>query len=222
MANDRDFEQLRRELLADGDSSFRGADAVRALAGAEAREAVQVLAGQLTELAQSVTRPPAQTQGDSKSATSGNSGGTLSTFAGDIGKSSGNFLLKGLTLAPIISGLIGLFRRDNEADTPAPVRFSLPDPIRTEAGLAPDGQTVLIDRGAGGQIRQLRQAEVAFPQSGPTRTGTQSGSNAPQNITVQVNAMDSRSFMDHSEDIARAVRDAMLHSHSLNDVVNDL
>jgi hypothetical protein len=42
----------------------------------------------------------------------------------------------------------------------------------------------------------------------------------PIQITVQ--AMDSRSFLDHSDDIARAVREAMLHSHSLNDVVGEL
>jgi predicted nucleotide-binding protein len=44
---------------------------------------------------------------------------------------------------------------------------------------------------------------------------------APQ-ITIQVQAMDSRSFLDHSGDIARAVREAMLNMHSLNDVINDL
>jgi hypothetical protein len=34
--------------------------------------------------------------------------------------------------------------------------------------------------------------------------------------------MDSRSFMDHSYDIARAVREAMLNMHALNDVISDL
>jgi hypothetical protein len=41
-------------------------------------------------------------------------------------------------------------------------------------------------------------------------------------ISIQVNALDSRSFMDHSYEIAQAVRQAMLDSHSLNDVVSDL
>jgi hypothetical protein len=39
---------------------------------------------------------------------------------------------------------------------------------------------------------------------------------------VQVQAMDSRSFMDHSHDIATAVREAVLNMHSLNDVISDL
>jgi hypothetical protein len=38
---------------------------------------------------------------------------------------------------------------------------------------------------------------------------------------VQVQAMDSRSFLDHSDEIARAVREAMLNAHALNDVVNE-
>jgi len=41
-------------------------------------------------------------------------------------------------------------------------------------------------------------------------------------ITVQVQAMDSRSFLDHSDDIARAVREAILSAHALGDVVNEL
>jgi hypothetical protein len=38
---------------------------------------------------------------------------------------------------------------------------------------------------------------------------------------VQVQAMDSQSFLDHSGDIAMAVRQAMLQSSVLNDVVRE-
>jgi hypothetical protein len=44
---------------------------------------------------------------------------------------------------------------------------------------------------------------------------------APQ-ITVNVQAMDARSFLDRSGDIAAAVREAMLNLNSINDVVNEL
>ncbi len=44
---------------------------------------------------------------------------------------------------------------------------------------------------------------------------------APQ-ITVNVQAMDARSFLDRSNDIALAVRDAMLNLNAINDVVNEL
>jgi hypothetical protein len=48
-----------------------------------------------------------------------------------------------------------------------------------------------------------------------------SGGGAAQ-ITVNVQAMDSQSFLDHSNEIAQAVRAAMLNSNSINDVVNNL
>ena len=57
--------------------------------------------------------------------------------------------------------------------------------------------------------------------AGDPSTASQTPSAAPQ-ITIQVQAMDSRSFLDHSQDIAQAVREAMLNMHSLNDVVSDL
>jgi hypothetical protein len=46
--------------------------------------------------------------------------------------------------------------------------------------------------------------------------------NAAPQITVHVSAMDSQSFMDHSGDIANAVREAMLNLHPINDVVASL
>jgi hypothetical protein len=48
------------------------------------------------------------------------------------------------------------------------------------------------------------------------------GSDQAQSILVQVQAMDSQSFMDRSHDIAQAVRQAMLNMHSVNDVILDL
>ena len=48
------------------------------------------------------------------------------------------------------------------------------------------------------------------------------GSGAATQITVQVQAMDSQSFLDHSNDIAQAVRQAMLESTTLNDVIREV
>jgi hypothetical protein len=41
-------------------------------------------------------------------------------------------------------------------------------------------------------------------------------------VHVHVKAMDSQSFMDRSNEIANAVKSAMLNSHSLNDVVSEV
>ena len=43
----------------------------------------------------------------------------------------------------------------------------------------------------------------------------------PAQVTVQVQAMDSRSFLDHRDEIAAAVRQALLESHSLGDVMGE-
>ena len=63
------------------------------------------------------------------------------------------------------------------------------------------------------------------PDGAPPATtggpGNVDGRQSPQ-ITVNVHAMDSRSFLDHSNEIALAVRDAMLNLNAINDVVNDL
>jgi hypothetical protein len=40
-----------------------------------------------------------------------------------------------------------------------------------------------------------------------------------QTVTVNVNALDSKSFLDHSDDIANAVREAMLNMHPINGVI---
>jgi len=66
------------------------------------------------------------------------------------------------------------------------------------------------------------QGEVRYDAGGVPRVVTVGGASASPQISINVQAMDSRSFLDHSEEIARAVRAAMLESNALSDVVNDL
>lgn len=69
------------------------------------------------------------------------------------------------------------------------------------------------------------QAAAAQPQSAsssPSQSNANGSQSAAPQITVNVNAMDSQSFMDRSDDIASAVRAAMLNMHPINDVVADL
>jgi len=85
-------------------------------------------------------------------------------------------------------------------------------------------------------LEQLRRATIAadwgaYEQvGGASAVGAEARSNggrgglygAPTQVMVQVQAMDSQSFLDHSEEIARAVRQAMLNSHGINDVITEL
>ena len=113
-------------------------------------------------------------------------------------------------VGPIVTGLMKLFgggSGSEEAALPA-LPFSLPEQISVEAGLAQDRSFVPVSYSQRGVAR-------------PAMAGQRSEPAAAQ-ISVNVQAMDSRSFLDHSDEIARAVRDAMLRSHSLNDVVAEI
>jgi hypothetical protein len=62
----------------------------------------------------------------------------------------------GLTLLPIVSGLLKLFGVGGKKEEPPPLeKFALPPSIQAEAGLSASGETFLIDRGIGDRIRQL-------------------------------------------------------------------
>ena len=53
--------------------------------------------------------------------------------------------------------------------------------------------------------------------------GGSASASGPGNVVhVHVKTMDSQSFMDRSNEIANAVKSAMLNSHSLNDVVSEV
>lgn len=112
----------------------------------------------------------------------------------------------GLGVPLLIKGITRLFGGAEEPKTLPPlIEFALPESIRVQAGVSDrvPGGAFLIDYGQGGTPRP-RTAEAS-----------------QTNITVQVHAMDSRSFLDHSGDIARAVRQAMLESSVLNDVIRE-
>lgn len=122
----------------------------------------------------------------------------------------------GLTLAPLVRGVLGLFGNNKKDDLPALTPYEFPAPIRTELGLSSNGDSFVVDRGAGDRIRRVSDSVPGNAASVQASTAT------PAAVTVNINAMDSQSFLDRREDIARAVREAMLHSHSVNDVVNEL
>ena len=110
----------------------------------------------------------------------------------------------GLGLSPLISGVATLLGGGGSSPTPDPLmKFALPPSIQVNAGVSESGGAAFA---------------VDNPQGGLSRPAPLS---QPAQITVQVQAMDSKSFLDHSADIAMAVRQAMLESSVLNDVVRE-
>jgi hypothetical protein len=140
-------------------------------------------------------------------ATIHNSAATAGAAAG--GGSSGGFLgslLGGITkILPFVStglSLLSLFRRPREPQLElTPFREPAPLSVEVAANLR------RFDFGAEGTPRPIAPPPPAAPP--------------PMQVTVNVNAIDSRSFMDHAPALAQAVREAMLHMHPINQVVRE-
>lgn len=168
-------------------------------------EQVSALTTQITSLNSIQQMHIGATQDNTQAVTENTaSKGGGSRIGSTVGSIASNLLGGGLSLSPIISGLMSLFGGSSQPATIlAP--FRLPAPVQYQAGISggSTGQVVPVDYGQSGQVR------------------TQSTSPAPQ-VNIQVNALDSQSFLDHSDEIARAVKQAMLTSSDLNDVISDL
>jgi hypothetical protein len=132
-----------------------------------------------------------------KSSTSGGS------EAGSVVSTASQLLGGGLSLIPLVSLFSSLFG-GGQSQQPAPLTpYSLPPSLNLESTTG--------------------DQNVSWGENGlPRANGGGGGASAGQQITVQVQAMDSQSFLDHSDDIAQAVRQAMLSMSSLNDVVSSL
>jgi hypothetical protein len=112
-------------------------------------------------------------------------------------------LVTGFGVASFVKGLFG--GGDNSpAALPRLPKFSLPARVAEDVAYSSQaGGYLAFDRSAAGGLRVNESV-------------------TPAPITINVQAMDSKSFLEHSHEIARAVREAMLNSHALNDVVSEL
>jgi len=195
----RDRFKTRNEVVQDALSSIG--------VGSSTTDMFATLAEQLRSLEQINQARAEIAQGNAatrQQSASVNTPGESST-ASTMGNALQGALGFGLGLSPLISGLVSLFGGGGGSDQPAPlVPFAKPLAINVDAGFsaAVPGKTFAVDSTQGGTPR-------------PVTSG------APPQITVQVQAMDSRSFLDHSQDIAMAVRQAMLESGTLNDVIRE-
>ena len=137
-------------------------------------------------------------------------------------------LESGLGLVPLITGIVGLF----EGSRAAPdllTKYAMPDSIQFEGDTnsgttgvddfdqmgVPRGNATTLDGVITGTYTPGDTTETngALPASA-------AGPNAAQQTMAQPG--DPQWFMDHSSDIAKAVRSAMLNLSSINDVVNEL
>jgi hypothetical protein len=146
-----------------------------------------------------------------ESNTSSKGGSVASTVGGVASSLLGGGL--GL-LSPLISGIESLF---GGSSTPAPLPVYTPPPPVDISGILQAAPSAAQASSAIGSTSPAPAAQAPAPAAG----SISQANSAPQ-ITVNVNAMDSQSFMDRSTDIANAVREAMLNMHPINDVVASL
>ena len=156
----------------------------------------------------SASSPGANTQGLPLS--SDESGGT----AGAVESAASTFFESGFGMAAVVKGLIGLFGGGGTTQQPLE-KYDMPSPIDFESAVSGTG----LSAGSYNQTGAMRP--IGPDTNGGAPTGSGGGSAAPQ-ITVNVQAMDAQSLLDHSSEIAQAVRGAMLSMSSINDVVNEL
>jgi hypothetical protein len=118
---------------------------------------------------------------------------TKSSALTTAGNAASSFLGGGIS--PLLTGLFSLLGLGSQSQTVTPeLRYAAPASVKLSGAV-----------GGGG-----------------TSGGGTSGGGTTQAVNIQVNAMDSKSFLDHSEDIAQAVRQAILNSSSLNDAIAGL
>ena len=143
-------------------------------------------------------------QGNTQAVTQNTSSkGSGTSAASQVGSAAESLFGGALSLSPILSGILSLFGGGSSGPTTQMTPFMLPAPVQYQAGLASSGGVTPVSFGEGAQPRAQ-------------------GASSTTQVTVQVNAMDSQSFLDHSDDIANAVKTALLNSNSLGDVIADL
>lgn len=108
-------------------------------------------------------------------------------------------------LNPIVAGLMKLFGGGSAEQPEPPVRIERPAAARYQGAVAERSGWAMgeMDYSADGRPRMVER-----------------GPQTP--VVVQVQAMDSRSFLDHRDEIASAVRQALLESHGLGDVMREV
>ena len=171
-------------------------------------DANAMLADVIAQLGGVRSSAPTQVAANKTPTTTGSQDGGIT-----LGSVASTVLKSGFGLAPLIGGLVNLFSGGGD-ETPAPlVKYALPPAIDFQAAQS-NGRLTDLD------YNQTGMARTYAERAGGSASGN--GSGAASQITVNVQAMDARSFMDRSGDIALAVRDAMLNLNAINDVVNEL
>ncbi|WP_321474481.1 hypothetical protein [uncultured Paludibaculum sp.] len=118
-----------------------------------------------------------------------------------VSKSSGGGAASWVSwVNPLVGGLMSLFGGGSDETPAALVPFVMPAKQKYDVAFSENGGGLMmpLDRGEDGRVRS-----------------------AEANVVVQVEAMDSRSFVDRAPEIAQAVKRALLESQGLSGVMQE-
>jgi hypothetical protein len=136
---------------------------------------------------------------------SNSTGKELLNAVNPVANTKGTSILTSLFLGPIWKGLFSLFGGGGGEQEAVPLtKFNFPGQTRTDlaSSLRPDGQS-----------SSLRTDAFGLTQAAPV---------SQPSIQISIQALDARSILDRSDDIASALKQAMLSNHEINDNLNEI
>ena len=166
------------------------------------------------------TRTSSAASGES----SGGTGSTILSVAETV-------LGSGLGLVPLVGELFALFGGGGASAPPVLEKYAMPESQSFEGADTGGGINAAdyddmgrprMYSGTPNGTRMPGGREAVSAAAAGAGAGASTGTAGAPQIQVNVQTMDAQSFLDHSSDIAEAVRQAMLNLSSLNDVVSDL
>lgn len=190
-----------------GGSSATVGQVLSANAGPALNDQLTTIASQLQTL-QTINQSQIASIEANTNAVSANTSnkGSAGSAAASVGNTLLNVLGIGSGISPLISGLVSLFGGGGSSQSTAMTPYIQPLAVDLQGGFGGStaGGASGVEYGLGNVPRQVTAAA------------------AQQQITVQVMAMDSQSFLDRSNDIAAAVRKAMLETSTLSDMIREV
>ena len=162
------------------------------------------VAGRLTDTSQSAPASAQAVASSAQSSQSSSIGKEVLNAINPAGGTSATNILTSLFLGPLLKGIFSLFGSGGEEPPPALTKFQFPGDIRTDAsaGLRSDGENGAASYDAFGLSRQAPASQTS--------------------IHVSIQALDARSILDRSDDIAAALKQAMLSNHEINDHLGEI
>ncbi|MCS7042142.1 MAG: hypothetical protein NZR01_05065 [Bryobacteraceae bacterium] len=172
-------------------------------------EAVQAAAGRRSAKAETIaeailaSRPGAGEGGDSPTRLIDALTARLEELVRPVAAPSSSWQVAAAGINPLIGGLLRLFGGGNSHVTLQLPAAARPEASRYEAAFEPSGQGIfLTDRDQFGRMRPA-------------------GSLAAAPIVVQVDAIDSRSFLERAPEIAESLRKILLESDGIRAVLDE-